>query len=165
LPTAAGPPLARVTALSGESTLGDAAEALGAELPLPAHPLGIGPPDRVFLQEVSGPMAVLAWLAPDRPDEAWLVLYVLRLEEGAFGGKFEVQRVQQTTVWGAPAFWVEGQHFLEFRDRAGRSIHGPARFVAGNVLVWEGSGLTYRLESGLSLDEAVRIAESMPQGE
>jgi hypothetical protein len=35
------------------------------------------------------------------------------------------------------------------------------RLVEGNVLVWEQDGLTYRLETKLSLSEAVKIAESL----
>jgi hypothetical protein len=33
--------------------------------------------------------------------------------------------------------------------------------VAGRSLVWESDGITYRLESLLTLDESRRIAESM----
>jgi hypothetical protein len=33
--------------------------------------------------------------------------------------------------------------------------------VQGHVLIWAEGGLTYRLESGLLLEEALRIAESL----
>jgi hypothetical protein len=33
--------------------------------------------------------------------------------------------------------------------------------VDGNTLIWEEQGITYRLESNLSLEEAVKIAESL----
>jgi hypothetical protein len=35
------------------------------------------------------------------------------------------------------------------------------RLVEGNVLIWFENGLTYRLESDLSLEETVRVAESL----
>jgi hypothetical protein len=34
--------------------------------------------------------------------------------------------------------------------------------VNGDVLIWTDGTLTYRLESGLSLDEALKIAQSIP---
>jgi hypothetical protein len=35
------------------------------------------------------------------------------------------------------------------------------RMIDGQVLIWEGDGITYRLETDLSLEEAIRIAESL----
>jgi hypothetical protein len=35
------------------------------------------------------------------------------------------------------------------------------RLVSGHVLIWAGLDVTYRLETDLSLKEAVRIAESL----
>jgi len=35
------------------------------------------------------------------------------------------------------------------------------RLVTGHVLVWAEGGVTYRLESDLDLEEAMRIAESL----
>jgi hypothetical protein len=35
------------------------------------------------------------------------------------------------------------------------------RLIDGNVLIWENNQITYRLETNLELDEAVRIAESL----
>jgi uncharacterized protein DUF4367 len=36
----------------------------------------------------------------------------------------------------------------------------PGRLV-GNALIWESGGVIYRIESGLSKDEVIAIAESM----
>jgi hypothetical protein len=33
--------------------------------------------------------------------------------------------------------------------------------VEGNILIWEQGGITYRLETNLPLEEAVKIAESL----
>jgi hypothetical protein len=35
------------------------------------------------------------------------------------------------------------------------------RLVEGQVLIWEADGITYRLETELSMEEAVAIAESL----
>src|SRR3990172_9350635 len=55
--------------LAGETTLEDARTRFGFPIALPAYPAGLGPPDRVFLQNFGGPMVVLVWLrsAPPEP--------------------------------------------------------------------------------------------------
>ena len=35
------------------------------------------------------------------------------------------------------------------------------RMIDGHVLIWEENKITYRLETDLELDEAIRIAESL----
>ena len=37
------------------------------------------------------------------------------------------------------------------------------RLVEGNVLLWEQDGVTYRLETELPLDEAIKVAESLEE--
>ncbi|MGD9892252.1 MAG: hypothetical protein AB7R89_32020 [Dehalococcoidia bacterium] len=66
-----------------------------------------------------------------------------------------------TSVNGARAFWIAGvPHLLIVRDGAGAMHEQPSR-LAANTLLWERDGITYRLESSLDLDTAIRIAESM----
>jgi hypothetical protein len=69
--------------------------------------------------------------------------------------------MQMVAVGGAGGYWIEGApHVLILRDYAGDDRRHPSR-LAGNTLLWERDGVTYRLESALSRDEAIRIAESM----
>jgi hypothetical protein len=35
------------------------------------------------------------------------------------------------------------------------------RMIAGHVLIWAEGDVTYRLETSLSMEEAVRVAESL----
>ncbi|MGH2599854.1 MAG: hypothetical protein ACRDJ9_10760, partial [Dehalococcoidia bacterium] len=64
-------------------------------------------------------------------------------------------------VGGEPAYWVTGEpHVLLYRDRTG-AVHEERSRLAGNTLLWERDGVTYRLESALERDAAVRIAESI----
>jgi hypothetical protein len=65
--------------------------------------------------------------------------------------------VTETEVNGRPAVWLEGAHYVEFADAAGRFGFEPAR-LAGRVLLWERDGVTYRLEGDLTLDQAREIA-------
>ncbi|MCI0393871.1 MAG: DUF4367 domain-containing protein [Chloroflexi bacterium] len=151
-------PRLSIDTLVGESTLAGAEARLDISIPLPTLPAGLGPPDRVFVQELDGPVVILVWLEPGSQP---LILYLLRLTEGAFGGKFETETTKTTTVNGQIAYWVEGEHILRFYDAQGREIFEPARLVEGNVLIWVEDDITYRLETALTEEEAIQIAESL----
>jgi hypothetical protein len=53
---------------------------------------------------------------------------------------------------GTRALWIEGRHIV---------TRGPERRLAGNVLIWERDGVTYRLEGALSRRRAVEIARNL----
>ena len=58
-------------------------------------------------------------------------------------------------------YYLAGQpHQFFFRDPAG-NIQPETLRLAGNTLLWEEGGLTYRLEAQVGLEEAVRIASSL----
>jgi hypothetical protein len=67
------------------------------------------------------------------------------------------QSVIKTVVNGRPAVWTEGQYILV----TGSGDTVMRRLVEGNTLIWTAGQITYRLESGLDLAAAVRIAESL----
>ncbi|MCC7352994.1 MAG: hypothetical protein IT330_04490 [Anaerolineae bacterium] len=152
------PPLVSVLDLVGETTLADAEVRFGSPIRLPTYPSDLGPPDRVFFQDMGGPMIVLAWLDRERPERARLSLHLLSPE--VFAEKIRPQIVQETTVHDARALWTEGPHLLQFR-RGNATFYDNRRLVQGNTLIWTDGGLTYRLETDLPLAEAVRIAESL----
>jgi hypothetical protein len=71
-------------------------------------------------------------------------------------------KVRFTAINGRPAYWIAGApHELTVVGASGEAIPLGSR-VAGNVLLWESGPLTMRLESALSFDEAVSIANSIP---
>lgn len=154
-----GGPLVSVLDLTGEATLADATRRAGFPLRLPAYPPDLGPPDRVFVQDANGTVVILVWLVPGSQEQVHLSLY--QLGAGAFADKLQPEVIEETTVGGQRALWVEGAHFLQFRDERGRVRYGRHRLVEGHVLIWAEGEITYRLESDLPLEEAVRIAESM----
>jgi hypothetical protein len=160
-PRPSASPLDSLLNLAGGSTLAAAEEHLGTKIPLPTYPSDLGEPDHVFVQELGGPVAILLWLEPERPDQVRLALYVLRLEGDAFAGKFEVDEVEEVQVNGRLAYWVRGEHVLQFLAPSGEPRFEPRRPVADNVLLWETGGTTFRLEGRLTRDEAIRIAESL----
>jgi hypothetical protein len=154
-------PTFSVLNLAGETTLAEAERETGWEIGLPAYPADLGAPDRVFLQNMGGPIVIVVWLQAESEREARVTLYAIDLEEGAFGGKFDWESGRPATVHGEAAYWVTGEHWLIFYDSTGREQVGSSRFIGGNVLIWQRGDVTYRLETDLPLEEAVRIAESI----
>lgn len=61
---------------------------------------------------------------------------------------------------GNAAYWLAGQpHQFFYRDSTG-NIQPDTLRLAGNTLLWDSGGITYRLEAQVSREEAVRIASS-----
>ena len=99
---------------------------------------------------------ILVWLDPEKPGETQLAIHLIDMPFYGIKQAFS-DSLQQSEVDNQPAFWVPGPHRLLLNN-------GDLQewvFVAGNVLVWTDDELTYRLESGLSMEEAVRIGESL----
>jgi hypothetical protein len=155
-PTLTLTPLTSVLDLAGETTLEEAGTDVKFPIQLPSYPPDLGPPDRVFVQDLGGPAVILVWLDPQEPDRVALSLH--QLSADAFGQKFAEERtvIEHTTVNTQPAVWLRGPHVLQFKG----GLDGR-RLVNGNVLIWQDGDLTYRLETELPLEEAVRIAESL----
>lgn len=61
---------------------------------------------------------------------------------------------------GNAAYWLAGKpHQFFYRDSTG-NIQPDTLRLAGNTLLWDAGGITYRLEAQVTRDEAVRIASS-----
>jgi hypothetical protein len=154
-------PPAAILDLAGETSLVEAQGQVPFPIRLPTYPPDLGSPDRVYVQDLGGPAAILVWLDPHQPDQVQLSLH--QLSDKAFGQKGINERViiQQTAVNGQPAVWLHGLHVLQFYDGNGNPRYDTRRLVDGNVLIWTEGEITYRLETELPLEEAVRIAESL----
>jgi hypothetical protein len=69
--------------------------------------------------------------------------------------------VEPVTVDGGEGVWLEGgPHTVTFVDENGEAVVDNTR-LAGNTLIWERGDLTLRLESDLSKEEALRVAEDV----
>jgi hypothetical protein len=130
-----------------------------AEFPilLPAYPTDLGLPDNVFLQDLDGQVLVLVWLDPAKPGKVRLSLHQFSDQDNMTVTKVQPITVLETTVGGEPAVWAQGPYILKYRNGDIDVI----RLIEGHVLIWEQAGITYRLETDLSVEEAVRIAESL----
>jgi hypothetical protein len=157
-PTTTSQPLIPILEnLAGEMTLEEAQKAVNYPIRLPSYPPGLGPPDRVFVQEAEGKRTVLVWIDPQKPDKVSMSLHLIPPGSWAID-KFEPAQVQETTVNGQRAIWAVGPYPLRLRN----SDIQYMRLIEGRVLIWKDGNITYRLETDLSLDEAVKIAESLP---
>ena len=142
--------------LAGETNLRVARQQADSPIRLPAYPAGLGEPQRVFVQDADGAMVVLIWLDPARPDHARLSLHLI--EEGSWAlYKMQPQIVQETLVRGHRAIWAVGPYPLILRTRDVAVV----RLIDGHMLIWIVDGITYRVETDLPLEEAVRVADSM----
>jgi hypothetical protein len=70
-------------------------------------------------------------------------------------------RVTPAKVHGLAAWWVAGgEHFFFYRDDQGLIVPSTLR-LASATLIWEERGITYRVEGAPSLEDAIRVAESL----
>ena len=151
-------PLASVLDLAGETTLADARASVNLPLRLPTYPAGLGEPDAVFVQDLEGEAVVFVWVAPDDPSQVVMSLHILsttQLTEKMM--KHNPASVEFTRVNGREAFWTTGPYYVVARS----GFYAEMRLITGHVLVWYEGEITYRLETDLSVEEAVRIAESL----
>ena len=162
-PTPPPAPIGESLGLGRSVTLAEAR----AEVTFPVRlPSALGAPDGVFV----GAGRVTAVFDPgDRlPRDprtgfgALLTQFRADLDEDLIVAKLPQTGtvVERVTVDDAPGFWLEGEpHAVYYVDEEGEVIEDTVR-LAGNVLLWERGGVTYRLEADLSRDEAVAIASS-----
>ena len=69
-------------------------------------------------------------------------------------------RMEQLTIDGAPAIWIEGDpHFFFYRDAAG-AIREESLRLAGNTLLWQRDRTLLRLEAQVSRTRAMELAAS-----
>jgi hypothetical protein len=154
-PTITPRPLGSVLDLGGETTLARARGSVRFPIKLPAYPPDLGQPDAAFVQDLGDQAVMLVWLDPAQPRRVRLALNVLG--PNAYVEKMQPRVVTTTVVGGQPAAWAVGEYLL----RAGDGDLAPRRLITGNVLIWQEDGITYRLETDLPMDEAVKIGESL----
>jgi hypothetical protein len=147
--------------------LEQANDLLGAEVGVPT---ALGPPDRVWADEVitdAGTVVriTFAWRpSPDLPaiEGSGYGAVLMRFEGDTDQASKDVYAdtgtVSPARVRGRDAVWTTGSHLLQLLTSDG------VRYVTveGNVLLWGDRPYTLRLETALPKAEAVRIAESIP---
>jgi hypothetical protein len=110
-------------------------------------------------------MTILIWIDPQQPGEVLMSLHLIPPGSWAVE-KMNPAVVQETTVNGKHAVWAVGPYPILFSNGNLDFV----RLVDGHVLIWTdgitlapgaSAGVTYRLETELELEEAIRVAESL----
>jgi hypothetical protein len=144
--------------LAGRTTLADARRQADFPILLPTYPSDLGNPDMVFYQELGGQILVHVWLADDDPNRVVMSLHALG--PGTFALKGLADEVEEASVNDTPALWTTGPYVLVYTGGGGENPDFR-HLVEGHVLIWQEDDITYRLETTLPLQEAIRVAESL----
>ena len=142
--------------IAGETNLADAQEAAPYPILLPTYPADLGQPNHVYVQDAEGVMTILVWTDPGQPEHVTMSLHFIPAGHWAIN-KFGPVEIQETEVNGQRAIWAVGPYPMIMSD--GRLQ--VERLIDGHVLIWADDDLTYRLETDLSLEEAIKVAESL----
>ncbi|MHB8510077.1 MAG: hypothetical protein ACYDGR_15790 [Candidatus Dormibacteria bacterium] len=69
--------------------------------------------------------------------------------------------LKEVDVAGTRGYWITGSpHAFFYQQVGGNPTDEPLR-LADNTLLWEKGGVTFRIESGLDLDAALRVANGI----
>jgi len=158
--TPSGPPLGPA-GLGSPVPVSQIDDAARFDVGMPAGPA----PDEayVFRTNFVRPAALLAWEAGDDqtalPGTPWrMMLIQVRGDERTLVK--DVARVEDSRiveVEGRSAFWIDSPHELIVLTDEGAETF----LIRANVLIWEESGVTHRLETTLGLPEAIALAETV----
>lgn len=142
--------------MAGEVTLEEAQQTVNYSILLPSYPPDLGQPDRVFIQEAEGDMTILVWIDPQQPSQVLMSLHMIPPGSWAVD-KMDPARIEETSVNGQRAIWAVGPYPVRFSNGNLDFV----RLIDGHVLIWAQGDITYRLETALDLDEAIKVAESL----
>lgn len=125
-----------------------------------------GQPDRVYVDD--GRVATVWGVSAELPAIVGSEIGLLHLQFTAtLDEALLTKRVAQesdirgVTVRGRFGIWIEdGPHVVTYLDSDGLERTETTR-LAGNVLMWEEDGVTHRIESSLSLEDTLAIAETL----
>jgi hypothetical protein len=140
-----------------------------SRVPFPVRiPAALGSPNEVYLNyRIAGGQVTLVYRPrPGLPETSVADVGLLLSEfQGSFSRasmeKFvREDQIRTVTVGDSPGFWIEGAHTVGYVDGLGNLTRDDVR-LSGSVLLWQIGPVTLRLESALSMTEAIRVAESV----
>ena len=142
--------------IAGETKLASAQQDIEYPILLPTYPSDLGLPDHVYVQDADGLMTILVWMNPRQPEDVLLSLHFIPSESWAIN-KMGPRVIRETKFNDQRAIWAEGPYPMIMQNGNVEFT----RLIEGHVLIWTEGDLTYRLETDLGLEEAVKIAESL----
>jgi hypothetical protein len=129
----------------------------------------VGVPDVAYVDSTRANQVSLVWsvrpnLPPTLEPGVGLLLMQFdgRLDNGFVNKAVGTgTTVEPVLVNGRQGYWVSGEpHFFFYTARNGQFVDDSRRWV-GDALLWSDGTYTYRLETSLGRDAAIRIAESV----
>ena len=139
-------------------TLAEAQAEVWYPILLPTYHEVIGTPDEVYLLNSDEDGIYLIWHATATHPELRLTQFGDGFWVHKWGPTLESQ-TPAASVHNRYAAWAPGPHTWSFRGMDGdRTITVPEGY---NVLIWADRNVTFRLETTLSQEEAVKVAESL----
>ena len=166
-PTPAATPVGTTLLLGEPMTLAQAQTRVSYVIQVPAE---LGPPDEVYLRQLSaGPMVTLLYRPrPDLPEAEETGVGALLMQFPATSDIDQiVKRVTMgtgsvigVTIDGSTGFWVIGSSELVISQDPSAGFPELSR-PSADVLIWEENGMAYRLEVNLLMSDAITIAESL----
>ncbi|HEY6202101.1 MAG TPA: hypothetical protein VI056_03575 [Candidatus Limnocylindria bacterium] len=168
-PAVIPPPRSGLGALT---TLADARARAGFPVGVPSDPR-LGAPDEVYRDgtDASGARQRISLVYGQRagiptshePGVSVLVVeFRGTFDENLIGGKGvgPDTKIESLSVNGGRGLWLEGApHLFFYRDASG-NISTETLRLAGNTLIWEQDGVTFRLEAQVSREDALKVAAS-----
>jgi hypothetical protein len=164
--TPTGPAASPAVPFPGQRVSLEEARSRAPFLRAPADPR-LGAPDQVYIDQMgTGDRVTLVYVSrPEIPVSreagvsAVVVAFRGQIDESLFAKvALPGTQVEEVTVNGGRGYWLEGTpHQFFYRDAAGNPSPETLR-LAGNTLLWEQGGVTFRLEAQLARDDALRIA-------
>jgi hypothetical protein len=147
--------------------IGEVEAIAGRPVGAPTDP-AVGPPDAAYVDRSRANQVALVWAASDALPESLEpgVGLVLHSFDGTAKDEYFDKlihtgtTIEPVTVSGNPGYWIEGAPHFFFYVRDGQLIDDNQRWV-GDALIWSDGETTYRLETALGRDAAIRIAESI----
>ena len=129
----------------------------------------LGAPDTVYIDQTpAGDRVTLVYVnraaipvSRDAGVSAVVVAFRAKIDDSLFAKVvLPGTRIEEVSVNGGRGFWLEGTpHQFFYRDAAGNPWPETLR-LAGNTLLWEQDGVTFRLEAQITREDALRIATS-----
>jgi hypothetical protein len=138
----------------------------GFHVSMPGEP-AIGPPDAAWIDPQRGGQVTLLWATRDdlsatseRNVGLLLGQFPGTMDSGYFNKVVSAGTVvERVRVAGKQGYWLSGDPHVFFWEGPGGFVDDPRRWV-GDVLLWSDGEITYRLETSLGREDAIRIAES-----
>ncbi len=142
--------------IAGETDLANAQQIADYLILLPSYPADLSQPDHVYVQDADGVMTILVWVDAQQPEQVTMSLHLI--PQGSWViEKGQPAIIKETSVNGQRAIWAVGPYPLKLTNGNMDFV----RLIDGHVLIWEDGTITYRLETDMTLEEAVKIAQSL----